>query len=43
MFNERIKLKKIGNPLEQVYKLLMNSSYGKLGQKAIQKSKSIIF
>lgn len=42
MFNERIKLKKIGNPLEQVYKLLMNSSYGKLGQKPITKSKKFI-
>ena len=29
MFNERLRLKKEGNPLQNVYKLLMNSSYGK--------------
>jgi len=42
MFNERIKLKEKNNSLEQVYKLLMNSSYGKLGQKPITKSKKFI-
>ena len=30
MFNERLKLKKQKNPAQLVYKLLMNSSYGKL-------------
>ncbi|CAL6065631.1 DNA_polymerase [Hexamita inflata] len=29
MFEERIKCKKQGNPLQAVYKLMMNSSYGK--------------
>jgi len=29
IFNERVKLKKIKNPAEQAYKLLMNSAYGK--------------
>lgn len=29
MFNERLKKKKEGNPIEIVYKLLMNSAYGK--------------
>jgi len=29
LFNERIKMKKIGSPLQMVYKLAMNSSYGK--------------
>lgn len=35
VFNERLKLKKDKNPLEQIYKLIMNSSYGKTIQKAI--------
>ncbi len=35
MFNERLKLKSVGNKLEAIYKLLMNSSYGKLIQKPI--------
>ena len=34
-FEERLKQKSKGNPIEQVYKLLMNSSYGKLIQKPI--------
>lgn len=29
MFSERLRLKKEGNPLQNVFKLLMNSSYGK--------------
>ena len=29
IFNERLRLKKEGNPAEMVYKLIMNSAYGK--------------
>lgn len=29
LFNKRIEMKKIGSPLQMVYKLAMNSSYGK--------------
>lgn len=29
LFNERASYKKLGNPVEQIYKLLMNSFYGK--------------
>lgn len=29
LFNERVKQKKAGNKLEQIYKLIMNSAYGK--------------
>jgi len=29
LFNTRLKAKKEGNPIQEVYKLLMNSSYGK--------------
>ena len=36
-YTERAKLKKEGNPLEQVYKLILNSGYGKCIQKAIDK------
>ena len=35
VFNERLKLKKMKNPLQEIYKLIMNSSYGKTLQKAI--------
>ena len=35
VFNERLKLKKVNNPLQEIYKLIMNSSYGKTLQKAI--------
>lgn len=35
MFNKRLELKNQGNKLESIYKLLMNSSYGKLIQKPI--------
>ena len=30
MFEERIKAKKNKNPIQIIYKLMMNSSYGKL-------------
>ena len=36
LFNERLKLKSEGNPLETVIKLLLNASYGKCCQKAIE-------
>lgn len=39
MFNERIKLKKQNNPLQNAYKLILNASYGKLIQKPIKKTK----
>ena len=35
LFNQRAKLKREGNPLEQAYKLLMNSCYGKSIMKPI--------
>lgn len=35
LFNERVKMKKAGNQIQETYKLLMNSSYGKSGQKPI--------
>ena len=35
-FNERNKQKKLGNPIEKVYKLILNAIYGKLGQKPIK-------
>jgi hypothetical protein len=38
VFNERLKMKKLKNPLEQIYKLIMNSSYGKTLQKAIDEN-----
>ena len=34
---ERAKLKKEGNPLQEVYKLILNSGYGKCIQKAVDK------
>lgn len=34
-FNERKKQKQLKNPIQQVYKLLMNAAYGKLIQKPI--------
>lgn len=37
VFNKRVELKKAGNPLQQTYKLIMNSSYGKLCQKPIKR------
>ena len=36
LFNERLKLKKEGNPAEQVYKLIMNSGYGKSIMKPVE-------
>lgn len=39
MFNERIRLKKQCNPLQNAYKLILNASYGKLIQKPINSSK----
>lgn len=42
LFNERLQLKVIGNPLQGGIKLLMNASYGKLCQKPIVKQKTII-
>ena len=34
-FNERLKLKKEGNPAQEIYKLLMNSGYGKTIMKPV--------
>jgi len=42
LFDMRKKLKKEGNPMEIVYKLMMNSAYGKTIQKDIEK-KSVFF
>ncbi len=42
MFQERLKLKKQKNPLQNVFKLILNSSYGKLLQKAIKHNKEFI-
>ena len=36
LFNERLKLKKENNPAEQVYKLIMNSGYGKSIMKPVE-------
>jgi hypothetical protein len=43
VFNERLKAKKEGNKIEQVYKLIMNSAYGKtllkpFGDKSVYKN-----
>ena len=35
LFNERLKMKKLKNPIQRVYKLLMNSCYGKTCLKEI--------
>lgn len=42
LFNERLKKKKEGNPIQVVYKLLMNSAYGKTIMKPIITEKMII-
>lgn len=42
MFDERLRLKKAGNNLQNVFKLLMNSSYGRLLIKAILKTKVFV-
>ena len=34
VFNERLKMKKEGNPLQEIYKLIANSAYGKTLQKS---------
>jgi len=36
LFNERVKQKKLNNPIQNVYKLLMNSAYGKTLLKPIE-------
>ncbi|KAH9185575.1 hypothetical protein AeNC1_012449 [Aphanomyces euteiches] len=41
-FEERLKLKKEGNPLQEGIKLLLNSAYGKLIQKPIVKEKLLV-
>ncbi|MCY0880676.1 MAG: hypothetical protein OWS74_01660, partial [Firmicutes bacterium] len=33
LYNKRLQLKKQKNPLEKVYKLILNSSYGKFGER----------
>ena len=42
LFNERVKKKKEGNAIQEVYKLLMNSAYGKLIMKAITEETKFI-
>lgn len=41
-FNERLKYKKEKNPIEKIYKLLMNSSYGKTMLKPIDSDIQVI-
>jgi len=41
LFEERLKKKKEGNPIQEVYKLLMNASYGKTIMKPIKTEKKI--
>lgn len=36
LFNERLRLKKEGNPAEQIFKLIMNSGYGKSIMKPVE-------
>lgn len=36
LFDERLRLKKEGNPAEQIYKLIMNSGYGKSIMKPVE-------
>jgi len=43
LFNERLIKKKEGNPVEVVYKLLMNSFYGKQIQKPIESDTEFIY
>ena len=43
LFNERLKQKKLGNPIEKIYKLLMNSSYGKCLLKPIDSDIEIVY
>jgi hypothetical protein len=42
LFNTRIEAKKNGNPIQEIYKLLMNSSYGKTLLKPIETDLSVI-
>ena len=42
LFNQRLAMKKIKNPIQAVYKLLMNSSYGKSILKPIDTERKII-
>lgn len=42
LFSERLRKKKEGNPIQEVYKLIMNSSYGKTLLKPIETDKIII-
>ena len=42
LFNERLKKKEEGNPIQQVYKLFMNSAYGKSLLKPIDTDTDII-
>ena len=41
LFNERLKLKKEENPLEMIYKLIMNSAYGKTIMKPVDTENKI--
>lgn len=43
LFNERKKMKAKGNPIEQVYKLLMNWAYGKTIMKPIEYENKFVF
>ena len=42
LFNKRLEMKKIGNPIQEIFKLLMNSSYGKTCLKPIESDYLII-
>lgn len=42
LFEERIKKKKVGNPIQEIFKLLMNSAYGKALLKPIEKKDVIL-
>jgi hypothetical protein len=42
LFNERLKLKKLENPLENIFKLIMNSAYGKTLLKPIDEEVTYI-
>jgi len=42
VFNKRLELKKAKNPIQEDYKLIMNSGYGKMAQKAPGDSVAIV-
>jgi len=42
IFNKRLKYKKQHNPLEQLYKSIMNNSYGKMIEKSTETEIKII-